>query len=166
MLQNLVPRPHARHRSVHHTETPHPIRVLGHKCEGDHVADVVRHNVGRVDAERVQNARHVFGLVLLVEAHLNVGRKTHAAQVGGDHGVVVCQLGGERRPHVAGFPVTVQQHDRRPLSADAHVDGRAVGHDVLCSESLGISEFLGGRRAGEGEGCERENCRVQSCGHE
>ena len=37
------------------------------------------------------------------------------------------QLRGERRPHVAGLAVAVQQDDGRTLAADAHVKRRAVG---------------------------------------
>ena len=76
-----------------------------------------------------------LGLGLLVEAAGRLGRQAQPAQVGDDHRVVARQLGGQRHPHVAGFAVAVQQHDRRARAARADVDRRAVGGDLAHGEA-------------------------------
>ena len=86
--------------------------------------------------ERVEHARDVAGLRLLVVAAGRLGGEAHAAQVGHDHRVVAREIAGQRRPHVAGLAIAVQQHDRRAVAADADMDGRAVGRDFLGPECL------------------------------
>ena len=54
-------------------------------------------------------------LVLLVEAAGGIARQAHAAQVRHDHRVVARQVGRQRRPHVAGLAIAVQQHDGGPV---------------------------------------------------
>ena len=132
---DLVPGPDPGQRRVHDHEAGDPPRKLRREGVADHVADVVGDEVGPVDRERIEDARDVPPLGLLVVAALGPGREAHAAQVGCDHGVIWGELGCERRPHVAGLAIAVQQQDRRPLAADAHVEGRAVGRDLLGPEA-------------------------------
>ena len=100
------------------------------KAIADHVADIVRDEIGPVDLQRVEHARHVAGLRLLVEAAGRLGGEAHAAQVRHDDGVVARKIGGHRRPHVARLAIAVQQHDGRALPAEAHMDRGAVGCDL------------------------------------
>ena len=79
--------------------------------------------VGAVDLQRIEHAGDVAGLGLLVEAAGGLGGEAHAAQVRHDHGVVARQVGRQRRPHVAGLAIAVQQDYRRPGAAEAHMNG-------------------------------------------
>ena len=87
-----------------------------------------------VDSQRVQHARDVACLGLLVVAAGRARRKAEPAQVGNDDPVVPGQFGRERSPHVARLAVAVQQHDGRPMAADAHMERGAVGGDLLDGE--------------------------------
>src|SRR3989449_10985401 len=82
-----------------------------------------------VDLERVEYGVDVARLGLLVVATGRVGGEAHAAQIWHDDGVVARQPGGERRPYVARLSVAVEQHDCRPLPADAHEDLCTAGRD-------------------------------------
>ena len=113
------------------TKRANPVGMLGGEGKADHVADIVGDEVGALDSELVEHAGDVAGLGLLVEAARRLRRQAEAAQVGNDDRVVAHQIGRHRRPHVAGLAIAVQQHDRRPLAADANVDGRAVGAQFL-----------------------------------
>ena len=84
--------------------------LLG-KCEGDHVADVVRDDVGMIDLETVEHPGNIARLVHLGKTIGGLGRKTEAAKVGNDDRVITHQIGGKRRPHVAGLAIAVKQDD-------------------------------------------------------
>ena len=131
VLQDFLPRADAGQRRVDEDEARHTLRMLDGKGVADHVADIVGDEIGAVDLQRVEHAGDIAGLGLLVVAALGLGRQAEAAQIGHDHGVVAGKVVGHRRPHVAGFAVTVQQDDGRSRAADADVDRRAVGLDVL-----------------------------------
>ena len=119
----------------------------GGKGEADHVADVVGDQVGLARLQRVQDARDVLGLILLVVAAGGLRREAHAAKVGHDHRVIRDKLGGQRRPHVAGLAEAVQQHDCRAIAADPHVKRRAVGGDLLGVKGGRERHDWGGRLA-------------------
>ena len=135
VLQDLLPRADPRHRSVDQNEARHPLRVLHGEGVADHVADIVRDEIGAIDLERVENARHVAGLGLLVVSRGRFGGQAEAAQVRHHDGMVAREILGHRRPHVAGLAIAVQQDDRRTLAADANMDRGAVGLDLLRLEA-------------------------------
>ena len=64
---------------------------------------------------------------------------------------------GERRPHVAGVAEAVKQHDRGAVAADADVNGRAVGRNVLDVEA-GRER----RDCGRGRGRGSQHCGKES----
>ena len=111
-------------------KTRDALGVLRGKRVADHVADVVSDEVGALDLQLVEHARDVGGLRLLVEAARGLRRQPHATQVRHDDGVVAHEVDGHRRPHVAGLAVAVQKNDGGPGSAEAHMNGGAVGRDI------------------------------------
>ena len=115
----------------------------------------MRNELDLVDLERLEDAGDVAGLGLFVVATGGMGGAPHAAQIRHDHGVVVRQSGGKRRPHVARLPKAVEQHDRRPVPADTHEDPRTVGGNRLGLEAGGERLDLGkgGRRRQYGTNC-------------
>ena len=84
-----------------------------------------------------------------------MGGAPHAAKIRHDHGVVVRQPGGKRRPHVARLPKPVEQHDRRSVPADTHEDPRAIRGNGSGLEAGGERLDLGkgGRRHQHGTKC-------------
>ena len=66
------------------TKPRHAVRVLGGEGVADHVADVVRDDVGLLDVKRVQHGGDIAGLGLLVVAAGGMRREAHAAKVGHD----------------------------------------------------------------------------------
>ena len=107
------------------------VRVLGGKRIADHVADVVRDEVGFLDLQRVHHGGDVASLRLLVVAAFGMRRETHAAEIGNDHRMIASERRRDRRPHVAGVAKAVQKDDGGPVAAGAEVDRRAVRRDVL-----------------------------------
>jgi hypothetical protein len=77
-------------------------------------------------------------------------RQAHAAQVGNDYGVILCQHFSERYPQVAGVAEAVKQHDRGPRSADANVL-RTVADRHLLGTERSRPEFDVGKRRRRGE---------------
>jgi hypothetical protein len=68
VLQHLVPWTDARQGSIDRNKAPHAFRVLDGEGVADHVTDVVRDQIGTINLERVENARYVAGLRLLVKS--------------------------------------------------------------------------------------------------
>ena len=83
-----------------------------------HVADVMRHEVRALDPERVEQAGNVLTLCLLVVAAFRTSGEPHPTQIGGDNRLVMGELRCERRPHVAGLTISVEQDDCWSLAAD------------------------------------------------
>jgi hypothetical protein len=134
VLEDLLPWPDAGQGGVDQNEARHAAWVLRRKRIADHVADIVRDEVNVVDAQRIEHARHVDTLCLLVKASRGLGRQPHAAQVRHHDGVVARKIGCHGRPHIARLAVAVQQEHRRPGSTRAHMDRGAVGCDLSCAE--------------------------------
>ena len=109
--------------------------MLGGERIADHVADIVGDEIGLFDLERVQHPGDIARLGFLVVSARRTRREADAAQVRDDDDVPGCQFGRERRPHVAGLAIAVEQQDGRPLAPDAHMKGRAVGRDLLRAEA-------------------------------
>ncbi len=82
--------------------------ILRRQRIADHVADVVRDEIGLVDLQTVEHAGNVDRLVLLRVAGVGMRGEPHAAQIRHDHGVVGHQLPRNRRPHVAAIAETVK----------------------------------------------------------
>ena len=81
---------------------------------------------------------------------------THsAAQIGHDNRMVPREVGRERRPHVARVTEPVQQHNGRPLAADADVKRRTRGLDILRAERGWKRLNLWRYRPCQGNGAER-----------
>ncbi len=136
--------------------------------EGDHVADVMADHVGALDVQRVHHPGDVFGLVLFGEAIRGDSGKPHAAQVRRDHRVVAHEIGRQRRPHVAGVAIAMDQHHGRACAANADMQDGPVGRDVLSVEAGRKVEGLGQRRrCGEERQCRRRRDHpiVESHGH-
>ena len=146
ILQNVVPWPDARHWRIHHHEARGATLVCCGEGEGHHVADVVADYIGLANVQRVEHTSDVFGLVLFGEAVGSGCRQAHAPQVRRDDRVIAHQFRGERRPHVAGIAVAVQQHDRRARAADPDMNRRAVRGDRFGAKSRGVGEALSLRR--------------------
>ena len=68
VLEDLLPRPDAGQRRIDQHEARDPLRMLRREGVADHVADVVRDEVGALDLQRIEHAGDVAGLRLLVEA--------------------------------------------------------------------------------------------------
>ena len=68
VLEDLLPRPDAWHRRIDQDEARDSLGILRGKGIADHVADIVRDEVGSVDLQCIEHAGHVAGLRLLVEA--------------------------------------------------------------------------------------------------
>ena len=124
---DLLPRADAGQRRVHDGEAGDPLRVLRRQRIADHVADVVGDQRRPRDAERIEQPGHVLPLGLLVVAALGPPGVAHAAQVGDDDAVRRGQFRRERRPHVAGLAIAVQQQHGGPVAAGPHMQGGAVG---------------------------------------
>jgi hypothetical protein len=63
-----------------------------------------------------------------------------------DDRVIAHQFRCERRPHVAGIAIAVQQHDRRARAADPDMNRGAVRADFFGTKSRGVGEALSPRR--------------------
>jgi hypothetical protein len=123
--------------------------MLRGQREGDHIADVVRHDLGAINVQRVEQARHVLGLDALLVAARPDGGEAHAAQVGHDDRVVAGQIFGQRAPHVAGLAIAVQQQHGRAGAAGADMQRDAVGRDLPRLEAGGEGMHLRQGRRGE-----------------
>jgi hypothetical protein len=132
---DLLPGPDAWERRVDDDEPLDPPGVLRGERVAHHVADVVGDQINRPEFQCVEHAGDVVALRLLVVAAGGPGREAHPAEVGHDDRVVRRQLRGERRPHVAGLAVAMEQHDRGTAAADPHVEGRSVGRDLPDAEA-------------------------------
>ena len=130
-LQDFVPWPDAGQRRIDDDPFGDAVGILRGERIADHVADVVRHEIGLLDVELVHHHGDVDALRFLVVAAGRLGRETHPAQVGNDDSVVLVKRLGERRPHVAGVGKAVQEHDRRSVAADADMQRGAVHRDAL-----------------------------------
>jgi hypothetical protein len=110
------------------------------------------------DAERIEHARDIGRLGLLVVAAGRMRRQSHAAKIGNDDGEVRHQRLRERHPHVAGVAEAVNQDDGGTVPAQADMNRRTVGLDVLGGESggkrPGVGGSLGGGRAHQRKACE------------
>jgi hypothetical protein len=113
VLQNFFPGPDSRNGCVHHHQARSAVGMTLGEGVGDHVANVVAHDVGFTNLQCIEDASEVLCLVRLSEALCLDSRKTHAPQVRGDDGVVAHKFSGKRRPHVARLPVPVNQKHRR-----------------------------------------------------
>jgi hypothetical protein len=107
------PRPDAGQRRVYYDEFCDEAGIFRGERIADHITDVMRDEVGMLDLEGRQHAFNVMGLGLFVVTAGRTSRETHAAQIRRDDRVIFCKLGGEGLPHVAGFAVAMQHHNRR-----------------------------------------------------
>ncbi|MCY1170511.1 hypothetical protein D9M73_105860 [compost metagenome] len=137
VLEDFLPRANAGHRRIHEHELRHTVGMPRGKRITDHVADIVRHDIGTRGTQHVHHADDIICLVRLFEPGVGPRGQAHAAQVGHDHRVIAGEIGGERHPHVAGVAIAVQQHDRRSRTTNADMQGGAVGRDVLLAEGCG-----------------------------
>jgi hypothetical protein len=135
VFQDLVPRPDAGDGGIDQHEACDACGIERGEGIADHVADVVGHEVGALDLELIENTGHIERLRLLVETAGRLGRQAQSAQIGDQDGMIAREVGGHRRPHVAGLAITVQQNDGRPRSARAHVDRGAIGRHVAGDKS-------------------------------
>ncbi len=122
VFYDVVPGGDARQRSVHDDQTLDLIGVERGVGVSDHDADVVRDDKGAVKAEGGDDSANVGGLCLLVVAAGGAGGAADAAEIGHDDGVAFFELGGERRPGVAGFGIAVNEDDDRALTCGANED--------------------------------------------
>jgi hypothetical protein len=99
VFQNLFPRSHTGDGSIDQDKARDARGVERGKGKADHVADVMGHEVGAVDLELSENAGHVEGLRLLVEAAGRLGRKTQSVKVGDQDGMIAGKIGG--RAHMS-----------------------------------------------------------------
>ena len=113
------------------------LRIFLHDPVPPHIADVVSDEIGLLNLEGIHYTGNIDGLILFGISGIRMGRQPHAAQVGHDHGVILGQQGGERRPHVARVAKAVQQHNRRSLSADPYIETGAVGLHCLRVKARG-----------------------------
>jgi hypothetical protein len=58
------------------------------------------------------------------------------AQVGGDHGEILCETRRDEIPHGVCLRVTVQEEKRRPAATVAHTDGGLAGVEKRKLEAL------------------------------
>jgi hypothetical protein len=105
--------------------------MLGHEGEADHIADVMGDQIDLPDLQRIEHTGNVIALRLLVIPAHRPRREPHAAQIGHDHRVIARKVRRQRRPHVAGFTIAMQQNDSRPAPADTHMQRGGVGGDIL-----------------------------------
>ena len=129
-LDDLFPVAGAGKRRIHRHPTGDAIGKLGGERITDHVADVVRHEIGLRNVELVENCGDIGRLVPFVVAARRTRREAHAAQVGNDDGVIANELRRQRRPHVAGVAETMQHDDCRPLPADPDMQRRIAGRHL------------------------------------
>ena len=111
----------ARQRSVDYSPTCDARGILRGERVAHHVPNVVGNQIAFLDLQIVQHTRDIHGLILLFVSGLRVSGEAHAAQVGNDDRVVLHQLGGEGRPHVAGVAKSMQQHRGGPCPTDSNV---------------------------------------------
>ena len=134
-LFDLVPIADARQRRIDHHPFGDPRRILRGERIADHVADIVRHQIGVLDFQGIHYAGDIHRLVLLGVPGVRMRREAHAAKVRNDDRVGSRQHCRSRRPHVAGIAEAVQHNDRGTTATDAHMDRRAVGLDLLGPEA-------------------------------
>jgi hypothetical protein len=134
VLEDLLPRPDAGDGCIDQDEARHAAWILRRQGIADHVADIVGDKVDLVDAQRIEHARHVDALCLLVKASRGLGGQPHAAQIGHHDGVVARKIDRHGRPHIARLAIAMQQQHRGPGSSRSHVDRGAVGRDLLGAE--------------------------------
>jgi hypothetical protein len=97
----------------------------------------MRHEVRALDPERVEQAGNVLTLCLLVVAAFRTSGGPHPTQIGGNNGTVMGELRCERRPHFAGFTISVEQDNCWSLAADPYGQGRAIRIDVPTPKPAG-----------------------------
>ncbi len=128
--------PDPRQGRVYDDPSGHSLRIERRERITDHVAYVVSDECGLFDPELVQDPRETPRLRGRLVALLWMGRQSHAAQVGHDHGVVVDEAHREWLPHVPGISKAVQQDDGAALAPDADILG-AVRHRHLLRVETG-----------------------------
>ncbi len=134
-LRDFFPVADAGQRRVHRHPTGDAIRKQGGERIADHIADVVRHQLGALDVELVENSGDIGRLVPFVVPALRMRREAHAAQVGNDDGMIPNEIARQRRPHVAGVAEAVQHDDCRPLAANPNVQRRVARCNLHLAKS-------------------------------
>src|ERR1700676_1404879 len=86
----------------------------------------------------VQNVCDVFGLIHLFETMVCDSRQSHTAKIRHNHGMIPCERGGKRRPHIAGVRKAMQQHHGRSSSADPDMKRRSVSADLLNAKTVRV----------------------------
>ncbi len=159
---DLLPVAHAGQERVHQRDAFHFVRVLRGVGVGHHQADIVADDIDLAVAECLDQGVNVLRHGLLVVARLRNRRPARAAQVRRDDDALVAKPRHERQPHMAGFRVAVQQHDRRAAAAPGLqiVQVDAVGVDRVLLDCCGADRFCG-----MGERRERaDQARHKQCG--
>src|SRR5215467_7486862 len=108
VLEDLFPWPDARERRVDERKAHDTCGMQRGKGIADHVADIVRHEIGALNAQLVEDASHISSLSLLVEAVAGLGGESHSAQVRNHDRVSARQVDRHWRPHVASLAVTMK----------------------------------------------------------
>ena len=134
-FQYFVPRPNTRQRRIDDSPAGNAIGVLRGKRVTDHVADIMRDEIGFLDVEPVHLAGDVLRLRFFVVTGVRIRRQTHAAQVGNDDCVVLRERRCQWRPHVAGIAEAVQHHYRGAFSSYSDVDDRSIRFDFFGMET-------------------------------
>src|SRR5712671_1787087 len=134
VFEDLLPRSDSGQRRVDENETRDSVGILRRKSIADHVADIMRDEVGAVDFQLIKYACHIAGLRLLVKASGGLGGEAHSSQVRHHYGMIARKVGCHGRPHVTRLTITVKQHDGGPGAAGAHIYRSAVGRYIMCAE--------------------------------
>ena len=146
--EDVIPFADAGQEGFHQHETIDLGGILRRIGIGDHQPDIVADQANAIVFEVLDQRMNVPRHRRLGVAVRGRRGLTEAAQIGRDHGVLVGEFGDQRPPHVAGFGIAVQQHDRIALAGD----------EIMQPDAVDLGEFaLRGLRQGRvgTEQCER-----------
>src|SRR5262249_32663254 len=129
VFEDFFPWSDIAQRRVNLSKPCDALRMLRGKRIADHVANVVGHQRRAVDFDVIKHPRHVAGLGLLSVAVGRFGGESKPTQIWYDDGVVPGKVSGHRHPHVSCLTIAMQQNNRWPRAANAHVDEGVVDRD-------------------------------------
>jgi hypothetical protein len=133
-----------RDRDEH--QPAHPVRMLDRRAQSDHPAQRVAHDVGLLEAEVLDQCRHVVGHRLGPERSVDVRRVAVALELDGDHAPAGRKRRQHRRPQLGRAEAAVQQHERFAGAVLLVVQGQPVHVRVAHLVILAVLDTKLGRR--------------------
>ena len=118
------------------------MRVLERKLEADAAAHGIAEHVGLLDAEAVQDRRHVAAHGVELDRPIAELRAAMAVEVYADHPPLLGEHRQDRREHAGGAEAAMKEEQRLAGAVDLVVVADATGFDVAGLDARGRGSSL------------------------